>query len=253
MATEIWRGPSQLDGVTDIVVLISGGSTNGKTGGQLQTWVLRTDMRPSEAIKQDADRPICGNCIHRKERSCYVLTFRGADQAYDSWIRNPRRMPQGYTLRASIRFGAYGDWAAAPYEVAEGLLPTTFNDTGFTAQWRECDQRYKNLLMASVSSKAEAREAQAMGWRTYRTTQKDWDRAEGEVLCPGSKEAGEKLTCAQCGYCNGNAKGYRGNVVIPVHGAKWKQQRFEKAAAFKQPQVPVETMGNQNEARITWL
>jgi hypothetical protein len=253
MAYEVWKGPSLQDGSTEIVVLITGGSENGKTGGQLQTWIMRTDMPPGEVIKADADEPICGQCVHRLNRSCYVLFWMGPRQAYDDWLTNPRPMPPNYTLYASIRYGAYGDWAFVPYEVAEDLMAHgACGNTGFTAQWRTCDQRYKNLLMASVSSKAEAREAQAMGWRTYRTAHNDWDLTKGEVLCPGSKEAGHKLTCFQCGACNGHATKLRGNVVVPVHGAKYLQNRFERGTAFQQPHIPAETMEHQ-QGVITWL
>lgn len=253
MAFEIWRGPSELDGVTDIVVLISGSSSNSKTGDQLQVWIMRADIPPHVAVKQKLDGPICGSCVHRCG-SCYVLTHQAPRQVWKSWHRNPRPTPRGFINRfSSIRFGAYGDGAAVPYEVVHGVAQMTGSFTGFTHQWATCDPRFANLFMASVESFAEAREAQALGYRTYRTTTPDYHRAKGEISCPGSKEMGRKLTCAQCGYCNGNAKGFKGNVVVEAHGAPWKVNRFGQAMAFQQPQAPVETMGNQNEARITWL
>lgn len=251
MSYEVWRGPSELDGVTDTVVLMTGNSKNGKSGDQLQTWIMRADMPPQVAVEQDLDEPICGDCLHRKKRSCYVLTWWGPRAAYNHWVEHGLKLPTYYTYGAHIRFGAYGEITAAPFEVAAKLMTKTRGHTGFTSQWRDCDPRFKSLLMASVTSITEAKEAQALGWRTYRTADRDWHKVKGESLCPGSKEAGKILTCAQCGFCNGNATGLRGNVVIPVHGAPHLQRRFE---AGVQPHAPLASMrAPQQEGILTWL
>jgi len=240
MSYEGWRGPSELDGSTEIVCLISGDSKNKKSGEQLQVWILRADMSPQHAINQGADQPICGDCVFRNG-SCYVLAFWGPRKVWVSWAQNPLPMPRRFiTKKSSTRFGAYGDPAAVPYPVLYELAQRSGEITGFTHQWRTCDQRYRNLLMASVETEEQAEEAQAMGWRTYRVTTKyGWRRTKNEVLCPASEEAGKKLTCAECGHCNGHATGRKGNVVIPVHGAPWKQKRFETSA---QPQATIKAV-----------
>lgn len=247
MAYEVWRGPSALDGVTDIVLLLTGASQNSKTGGQLQTWIMRSDMPPNEALKAGLDGAICGDCTHRSG-SCYVLTAQGPRSAWESWHRDPKPVPENYTAFANVRLGAYGEIPAIPFEVVEEFMEPVSNFTGFTHAWRYCDQRYRQYLMASVESIDEAQIAHAMGWRTYRTMLKGELRIAGESLCPGSEEAGKKLTCSQCGFCNGNATNLRGNVAINVHGAAWKVERFSK-----QPQRQVATMVNTNEATITCL
>lgn len=251
MSYEIWRGPSELDGATEIVLLVSGASTNRKTGDQLQTWILRTDIPPHHAVKQGLDAAVCGDCLHRAG-SCYVLPFTSPNQVWKSWIADPKPVPTNYTLQALVRLGAYGEIPAVPFEVIAEFLKPTKSSTGFTHAWRYCDQRYQDLLMASVETNRDAREAQAMGWRTYRTTDTDWHLTKGEILCPGSDQADHKLTCAQCGYCDGNARKLRGNVVAPVHGANWKIERFRTALRAKQPQQSRATMENQREV-ITWL
>jgi hypothetical protein len=80
----LYRGPSQLDGAPIIVVAtgIAGASRNAKTGDLIQTWILREDISPTEAVKTGADASICGTCPHRGTisegknigRSCYVTS-----------------------------------------------------------------------------------------------------------------------------------------------------------------------------------
>jgi len=251
MAYEVWKGLSAIDGSTEIVLLLSGNSDNDKTGDQLQSWILRTDMPPHEAVKTDMDDAVCGDrCIHRKRRSCYVLTWQAPYAVWFNWKfgGGNRPPPQFYTRGRSLRLASYGELPAVPFEVAEELIDDTRGHTGFTSLWEVCDPRYARLLMASVSSIEEAKRAQAMGWRTYRTAPKDWHKVKGESLCPASEEGGKKLTCATCGFCNGNTTKLKGNVVIPVHGQPYKQKRFE---AGMQPQqqlagIPIRIEGDVN-------
>ena len=64
---EIWRGPSPWDG-SPIVLLVTGlqrPSENTKTGPMVQTYILRQDMRPIEAVTTGADAATCGSCRFR--------------------------------------------------------------------------------------------------------------------------------------------------------------------------------------------
>jgi hypothetical protein len=64
---EIWRGPSPWDG-SPIVLLVTGlqrPSQNTKTGPMVQTFILRQDMRPIEAVTTGADAATCGACRFR--------------------------------------------------------------------------------------------------------------------------------------------------------------------------------------------
>ena len=49
----LWRGPSLLDG-SPIVVIAIKKSGNRKTGRMLQTYILRADQTPVEAIRSGA-------------------------------------------------------------------------------------------------------------------------------------------------------------------------------------------------------
>lgn len=59
---------------------------------------------------------------------------------------------------------------------------------------------WQQLLMASVSTPDQAAAAHAAGWRTFRV---DAEPAPGEVVCPASKEAGQKTQCDRCALCSG--------------------------------------------------
>ena len=75
----LYAGPSMLDG-SPIVVIATGignKSKNSKTGGMIQTHIIRSDMKPMDAIWSGADASICGDCPHRgdgngKRRTCPV-------------------------------------------------------------------------------------------------------------------------------------------------------------------------------------
>lgn len=223
MSWLLYRGPSRLDMRTPIVVLATDKSSNRKTGDMLQTWILLRDADPVTAVKTNQDHAICGQCPHLgdafKNRSCYVNVAQGPNAVYrsqkSSALADPREVGRGRL----VRLGAYGDPAAVPYEVWQELLSNADGWTGYTHQWRTCDQRLKQFCMASVEDEGLRATAKALGWRTYRTAPVDAAPATSEVLCPASEEADHKVVCADCLYCNGAHKGYRGDVMIPVHGS----------------------------------
>jgi hypothetical protein len=84
----IYQGPSLLDGAP-IVVIANYSKSNRKTGGVVQTYILRADMNPLEASKTGADFSICGDCKHKgtpttdktrktaAKRTCYVILGQG--------------------------------------------------------------------------------------------------------------------------------------------------------------------------------
>jgi hypothetical protein len=86
----IYEGSSLLDGQQIIVIAtgIKSKSSNGKTGGMIQTWILLRDIDPRAANKSGDDYGICGACLHRGkattdpdkvlaiERTCYVKLFQ---------------------------------------------------------------------------------------------------------------------------------------------------------------------------------
>ena len=82
-----------MDG-TPTVLLATGvltKSTNSKTGSMIQTFILRQDMKPIEAVNTGADVAICGDCPFRPiiakqtgDASCYVTTWM-LTKLWESW------------------------------------------------------------------------------------------------------------------------------------------------------------------------
>ena len=83
----IYQGPSMIDG-TPIVAIAVLGSSNRKTGNMVQTYILRQDMRPVQAVQTGADVAICGDCKHRPSNggACYVVVAQGPTVVYKTWV-----------------------------------------------------------------------------------------------------------------------------------------------------------------------
>lgn len=220
----LYDGPSQLDG-KPIVVLLTGLSRNynPKTGDMLQTWILRSDAHPRNISEAKEDSSICGNCPHRHSLGgkCYVNLTHGPSAVYRAYLRGNYTPVDQVDLPAlisgrMIRFGSYGDPAAAPIGIWLELLRYAAGNTGYTHQWRTCDIRFREFCMASCDSLLDFVEAQAAGWRTF-TVGTAPDKA---VVCPASKEAGRKLTCASCKACCGTGSGRVSHITLQPHGFK---------------------------------
>lgn len=231
MAVTIWSGKSLLDRTTDICLHLTGTdkpSNNRKTGPMLQTWIMCKDDHPAVARILGLDAAICGDCPHRAG-SCYVTLAHAPAAIYN----NSHPVPQGTSpmLMASgqaVRLGAYGDPAAVPFEVWGNLLKLAATWTGYTHQWRTCDQRLQKYCMASVDSLEERDEAHDLGWRTFRVVPIDDYGVHGETLCAASERAISKLKCIECRLCSGHGGRGTTDVYIPVHGSKSILRSYER-------------------------
>lgn len=226
----LWEGPSQFDRAP-IAVLATMHSENEKTGNMVQTWILRQDVPSQEALGTGADRSVCSDCVHRPflarltgETPCYVNVGRAplaVFNAYrmDRYPFDPDRAKRLMRRRA-VRIGAYGDPAAAPSDLWLELLDGhTGGHTGYTQQWRTRPE-LASILMASVHTEADRREAAAAGWRTFRIVQGERDVGSREFVCPASSEAGHRMSCIECLACDGaGVNPRRASVVIVEHGA----------------------------------
>lgn len=251
-AVLLWRGPSQIDGgpIVVIATALRTKSSNLKTGAMVQTYILREDVDPVHAITMGLDESICGNCPHRaaeplfidlpagspeakgqprwKSRSCYVNVGQGALGVWRAYKRGNTTLHSVEQIadfigdrQLPVRLGTYGDPAAVPLWVWETLVSKAPRHTGYTHQWRVCDPRFSDLVMASADTSAEMVDAVAMGYRTFRVAQPGIEPEPGEVRCPASKEAGTLTDCSSCGLCAGSFS-ERPNppktVMITVHG-----------------------------------
>ncbi|RLC97624.1 MAG: hypothetical protein DRI46_12670 [Chloroflexi bacterium] len=236
----LFEGASLLDGAPIVVIAtgLDAASANTKTGGMIQTWILRADMAPTDAVKNGSDASICGDCIHRgsvlpnsikapADRSCYVLHWQAPLSVYKAY-KNGRyayaSIEQFKNL--DVRFGSYGDPSAVPVKIWRDIKNVCSGSTGYSQQWETCDAEMNLYVMASVHSESQAKRAQLKGYRTFRVKNLNDKKLKNEANCPASIEAGHKLTCEQCLACDG-ANGRRGSITINAHGAPAKILSFK--------------------------
>lgn len=240
------RGKSAFDGSPYVVIMPLGKSSNAKTGSMLQTYIIRSNVHPVQAVQTGGDLAICNDCPMRglvatrkrrrkgkkNFRACYVNVGQGPAMVYGALRRgryvdyNPAEHDR-FIAGRKIRFGTYGEPVLIPLELLRHLASISSGWTGYTHQWANpAYAEYRFLLMASVhglSGPWSREHAKSLGWRTFRTM-RDGEPADGEALCPASKEAGHRLSCLTCNLCDGAGRRKIGlglvDVYIPGHGGK---------------------------------
>jgi hypothetical protein len=223
---ELWRGPSVIDG-SEVAAIVTFVSANAKTGPMAQAWVLCADTAPNDATHTGQDRAVCGDCAFRDGtagRSCYVATWLGPLNVWKAWQAGDYPVvseARAHELIADkLRLSAYGDPAAVPFEAWYPAIARA-DVIGYTHLWRTCDPRFRRICMASVETPEQHAEARAAGWRTYRARLEDEPLLPGEIVCPASHEAGQRVTCAQCMLCRGARSGDAvKSIAILVHGTR---------------------------------
>ncbi len=237
----VYDGPSTIDGKPIVVILtgLASSSENSKTGNLVQSFIIRSDIAPTDALKTGDDASVCGLCPHRPliarmlERAgfayaapCYVNVGRSVLSVWNAYRR-------GSYLRASsidqvaqllkgrkLRLGTYGDPAAAPVALWALLVSLSAGHVGYTHQWQAVGfdhAAWSPLVMASADSHDEAMQAQALGMRYFRVSI-GVDRKPLEVSCPASAEGGRKAQCSDCMLCAGTSKQAR-SIVIADHAS----------------------------------
>lgn len=234
----LYEGKSQIDGAPIVAIAnrIVAESTNDKTGNMVQTWIMRADIAPTDALKSGEDSSVCGDCQHRPANggTCYVRVFQAPLSTFKAYKRGRYAMPgvdydpkiiPGVFAGKAFRMGSYGDPAAVPFQIwrAATLMAAVVN--GYTHQWRNAKfAAFKLLCMASADSLTDMADAHAAGWRTFRVRGESEEVQKGkEVVCPASKEAGYKTDCASCKSCGGLSAKAKVSMVIIAHGATAKR------------------------------
>lgn len=223
----LYEGPSLFDD-EPIVVIATGlgrSSKNTKTGKMVQTHILLQETDPNEALTSRKDGSICGACnlrgTNRETRSCYVNVGRAELSVWRAYKRNKYQRGWPDFNDSYVRIGTYGDPCAVPAALWLDLVKQAKGWTGYTHAWRSPRTLdYQPFLMASADTQAEAEEAQALGWRTFRVRLADEPLTvrPREVVCPASAEAGHKLQCMACRMCDGARYAKRPNIAIQAHG-----------------------------------
>lgn len=237
----IYRGPSLIDG-KPIVAIAIGQSGNTKTGNMVQTYIIREDISPLEASKNGEDYSICGNCPHRgvatndpkrkiaERRSCYVNLGQGPLIVYKALQRGVYASVTGHAAIAAlgkgrmVRLGTYGDPAAVPSYIWESLISEAKGHTAYTHQSGVATAEARpDYMMISADNETQARGAWEIGLRTFRVIKSTTEAVKGyEIICPASKEAGFKTTCASCRLCAG-AQVKAKSIAIVDHGPQRKR------------------------------
>lgn len=231
----VYDGPSMIDGKPIVVILtgLASSSANGKTGDLVQSFIIRSDIEPHQALKTGDDASVCGMCPHRPiiakttgDAPCYVRVAESVLSVYRAYRRGSYPLASSVDQVAALlrgrklRLGTYGDPAAAPVGLWELLVSLASGHVGYSHQWQAVgfDARaWAPLVMASVDSSAEAAQATAMGMRYFRVSI-GVDKQPLEVSCPASAEGGRKAQCSDCMLCGGTSKQAR-SIVIADHAA----------------------------------
>lgn len=234
----LWQGDSKIDGQPIVVIATGIGqkSRNVKTGAMVQTWILNRDTDPIRAINEGFDSSTCGTCPLRgaidrsggaaknRGRMCYVDVAKAPWQVWQSFHAG-RYEPLNlchharYFRGADVRLGAYGDPCAAPLPMWQRIIALAAKHTGYSHMAH--DPRFsgfRRIVMASVESAESAIQLQRRGWRTFRVKSPGAPLLPTECGCPAAQENGARVTCAECGLCNGAASAAR-SVAINAHGS----------------------------------
>lgn len=222
----LYRGKSVLDNAP-IVVIATMETSNIKTGDMIQTWIMRDDVSPVEAVKEKLDSSVCGMCPHRHalKGGCYVQPFQAPYSIWKAYKKGNYKEFDKTDLNAfkgrRLRMGAYGDPAAVPFTIWAQLLDVVAGYTGYTHQvhHKRFDARIATICQISADTAKEAQTAWKKGFKTFRVKTEKSAIMEGEIVCLSDTHG---ITCLDCGLCNGK----QANIVINAHGKK--ANRFDK-------------------------
>ena len=241
-----YEGASMIDGAPIVVIVnkIDNGSANAKTGAIVQTFIIRSDVNPVEALQTGADESICGDCEHRPALAkntgaapCYVQVGKSVQSVYHAYKRGRYIKADPATIARAlqgkiVRLGTYGDPFAAPVTMWNQIIRYAAGHRGYTHQWNRPDfdaAAWSPLVMASADTIDQAAHANLLGMRVFRVSI-GVDKQTGETTCPASAEGLRKSTCAKCTLCAGTSIQAR-DVVIADHAAGHARRVISIAAA----------------------
>jgi len=226
----LYEGPSLIDG-QPIVAIATYSDKNTKTGLMVQTYILCQNIDPRDANKTGADFSICGNCPLKgiptmdpkrklaEKRKCYVRIDQGSLIVWKAYQKGsyPKTNNISELGRGRmVRLGTYGDPAAVPSYVWKQLLKEAIGHTAYSHQ-NDIIPIDKKIFMGSADSLEHAKKLWSDNIRTFRMIQSLDEIQDNEILCPASKEAGRKSTCAKCKLCSGTSSNSKKSIAIVQH------------------------------------
>jgi len=228
-----YEGPSAIDGAPIVVIINKiDGSKNAKTGAIVQSFIIRSHVNPVKALQTGADASVCGQCEHRPKLArrtgaspCYVQVGKSVLSVYKAYRRGRYVRADAATIATAlagkiVRIGTYGDPFAAPATMWAQITRYALGRRGYTHQWDAPGfdvDAWAPLVMASADTIDQAAKANLLGMRVFRVSI-GVDVQAGEAMCPASKEAGQRTTCAKCTLCAGTSIKAR-DIVIADHAA----------------------------------
>ena len=241
-----YEGPSIIDGAPIVVIInkVHTASKNDKTGAIVQSFIIRSDVDPVQALQTGDDVSVCGQCEHRPvlarktgKAQCYVQVAKSVLSVYNAYKRGRYIKADAATIAAAlagkiVRIGTYGDPAAAPVQMWTQITRYAAGRRGYTHQWDMAGfdvDAWAPLVMASADTIDQAAKANLMGMRVFRVSQ-GIDVQPGEAMCPASAEAGRRSTCAKCTLCAGTSIKAR-DIVIADHAAGHARRTIMLTAA----------------------
>ena len=233
----IYEGPSLYDNAP-IVVIATTNTSNRKTGGMVQTWIIRQDVAPNYASRVGLDSSVCGNCVHKGQanpdkesgvadkRSCYVLLQQAPLAVFKAYKRGRYKhaSPADIGKGQKVRVGSYGDGACVPQYIWDSLLSESLSYTAYT---HAESNPMPSVYMTSADSLLQAKLAWHRGERTFRVVKSVAEiDSSYEVICPASNEAGNRTTCDKCNLCKGNSIKAK-SIAIVDHGPQRKKTAIQ--------------------------
>jgi hypothetical protein len=241
----LYEGPSVIDGAPIVVIVNKlNGSDNAKTGAIVQSFIIRSDVAPTDALKSGDDVSVCGQCEHRPIKAkhsgaapCYVNVGRSVRAVYDAYKRGRYTRASVETIALalagkSLRIGTYGDPAAAPVQVWQRVTRYVTARAGYSHQWDTPGfdhAAWAPLVMASADTVDQAARANLYGMRVFRVSI-GADKQSGETTCPASVEGGRRATCQTCMLCGGTSKAAK-DIVIADHAVGHRRRVIMMATA----------------------
>jgi|TARA_R100000482_G_scaffold120278_1_gene65414 hypothetical protein len=226
----LYEGPSLIDG-QPIVAIATYSDKNTKTGLMVQTYILCQNIDPRDANKTGADFSICGTCPLKgiptldpkrklaEKRKCYVRIDQGSLIVWKAYQKGRYQKTNNISELGRgrmVRLGTYGDPAAVPSYVWEQLLEDAIGHTAYSHQ-NDIIPIDKKIFMGSADSLEHAKKFWNDNIRTFRVIQNLNEIQDNEILCPASKEAGRKSTCAKCKLCSGTSSNSKKSIAIVQH------------------------------------
>jgi hypothetical protein len=240
---KIWE--SKQKGIFASIHKLHTKALNKKTGDMVGLYIEPLDFSPSDAIKLKMDHLHCGDCPLKPSTITYIdgVPITGPCYVATHWLsalwssvkeKIVSRLPVGI-FKKPLRLGVHGEPSMVPLSILKNLVKKAPKHTGYTHQWhKENKRKYAELLMASCDNlMAEQwhmtplqlkRQANILGFRTFRVINKGQEIDKDEILCPNTSHG---VQCADCGLCNGSGKAK--NIYIEIHGPQNKVKSYQKS------------------------